>query len=71
MPFTEQNAQDPAIQEKLQSLIGPNLVIPVITVGPGVVRGFDEAMWNGALDLAGYPKINQPSDTGPGAVKSK
>jgi hypothetical protein len=46
-------------------------VIPVITVGPGVVRGFDEAMWNNALDFAGYPKINQPSDTEPSAVKSK
>ncbi|HYA19157.1 MAG TPA: glutaredoxin family protein [Burkholderiales bacterium] len=64
VPFSEENAQDPATQEKLQSLIGPDLVIPVITVGPDVMRGYDEALWNKALDTAGYPKLNpQPEPT--------
>jgi len=71
VPFAEENAQDPAIQEKLQSLIGPNLVIPTITVGPDVMKGFDEAMWNKALDTAGYPKANQSPDSGSAAVESK
>jgi len=71
VPFNEENAQDPAIQEKLQNLIGPDLVIPVITVGPDVMRGFDEAMWNKALDTAGYPKFNQPSESATGSAENK
>lgn len=55
IPHTEFDATEPAFQEQLKKLIGGDLVVPVLTVGKSVLRGFEAGQWNTALDAAGYP----------------
>jgi hypothetical protein len=37
-------------------LNGGKLEVPVLKLGTQVLRGFEEAPWNQALDAAGYPR---------------
>jgi hypothetical protein len=56
VPHTELDARDGAVQTELKKVNGGTVEVPVLLVGKQVVRGFDVAQWNGALDTAGYPK---------------
>lgn len=56
VPFTEKNAQQPAVQEELKRVLGGGLEVPVLKVGGITLRGFEESQWNNTLDAAGYPK---------------
>lgn len=58
VPFTQKNAKDPQVAEELSKLTGGKLLVPLLTVGTNVVKGFEEGAWHSALDVAGYPKSN-------------
>lgn len=58
VPFTQKNAKDPQVAEELAKLTGGKLLVPLLTVGTNVVKGFEEGAWQTALDVAGYPKSN-------------
>lgn len=63
VPFEEVQVWDPESNEALQKASGGNEV-PVVLVGETVVRGFDAAALDNALDAAGYPKQGLlPSET--------
>jgi hypothetical protein len=55
IPHTEYDATNPGFQEQLKKLTGGELIVPVLTVGRSVLRGFEAGQWNAALDAAGYP----------------
>ena len=69
VPFNERNpTQQPESADALKQIAG-ELLVPVLVVGnTQPLKGFDESVWNSALDVAGYPKT---SITTPGAVKAK
>ena len=69
VPFTEKNpTQQPESADALKQIAG-ELLVPVLVVGnTQPLKGFDESVWNSALDVVGYPKT---SITTPGAVKAK
>jgi len=56
IPYTEMDATDPAAQEELKKVTGGPLQVPVLKVGPDVLKGFEEGGWNTSLDAAGYPQ---------------
>src|SRR5512134_1712616 len=56
IPHSEKNPQQPGEQEELVKLLSGQLEVPVLKVGKSLVRGWDEAQWNGTLDAAGYPR---------------
>lgn len=57
VPHTLLDASSAKVQEALAELIGAELEVPVLQVGKTVVRGFQAAQWNAALDAAGYPGL--------------
>ena len=58
IPFTVRDpGKNSDAAEALKKEIGV-LEVPAMTVGKSVVRGFDEAQWNSALDAGGYPRVN-------------
>lgn len=75
IPHAEKDSQQTDNFEALKKLLGGNAVVPVLTVGSTVLRGFDETQWNEALDLVGYPKSiptvprpAKPAETKPAVV---
>jgi glutaredoxin len=56
VPYTEMDATDPAAQQELKKVTGGPLQVPVLKVGPDVLKGFEERGWNTSLDAAGYPQ---------------
>lgn len=59
IPYTQQDAGEAAVQTELSKLLGgATVVVPVLTVGRALHRGFEEGAWNAALDNAGYPKTS-------------
>jgi glutaredoxin len=54
VPFSEVVASEPAIAQELKDLSGGDSV-PVLVVGPTVVKTVSAEAYNGALDAAGYP----------------
>ena len=60
IPYTERNAEaNPADAEKLKQIVGA-LQVPLLMVGERPVKGFDQGVWNSALDGAGYPRTRLP-----------
>ena len=60
IPFTERNAAaDPADAERVKKLIG-TLEVPVLLVGDKHVKGYEEGLWQAALDRAGYARTALP-----------
>ena len=55
VPFTQKDARQEADAEALRALTGGKLEVPVATVGPRVLRGYEENAWKTTLDAAGYP----------------
>lgn len=74
IPHSRKNPEsDAAASAELKKRIGSQEV-PVLLVGEKVLKGFDEASWNAALDAAGYPRTSmkglpgtQPKDSTPAA----
>lgn len=58
VPYKEFSVDDPAKREELKRISGGNNV-PVLVVGKTVKQGYEESMYNVALDDAGYPKFSQ------------
>ena len=56
VPHTSKDPTAPGMREELRKLTGGQEVVPVLQVGRGVFRGFEEGQWNAVLDDAGYPK---------------
>jgi hypothetical protein len=57
VPHTEKDAGDAAVQSEMAKLLdGDTVVVPLLTVGRALQRGYEENAWNSALDSAGYPK---------------
>jgi len=57
VPHTVMDATNLEVQEELMALTSGNREVPVIKIGRSVIRGFEAAQWNGALDVAGYPGV--------------
>src|SRR5690242_12248060 len=55
VPYTEKNAREAAAGEELKALNGGKLEVPLLKLGNQLVKGYEEAGWNRALDAAGYP----------------
>jgi len=55
VPFAEKSIVTSDDLAQLKKMAGTDAV-PVITVGATVVKGFEQASLNGALDAAGYPR---------------
>jgi glutaredoxin len=65
VPFTERNAQtNPEAAEEVKKLTGA-LQVPVLLLGEKPVKGYDEALWNTALDGAGYARTALPGQNLP------
>lgn len=58
VPYTQKNAKDPVVADELTRLTGGKILVPLLSVGTNVVKGFEEGTWHSALDVAGYPKSN-------------
>jgi glutaredoxin len=56
VPHTSKDPLAPEMREELKKVTGGQEVVPVLQVGRRVLRGFEEAQWNAALDDAGYPR---------------
>jgi glutaredoxin len=60
VPFTERNASaSTADAEQVKKLIG-TLEVPVLLVGERHVKGYEEGLWQAALDRAGYARTALP-----------
>ena len=55
VPFREVSVFEQATNDFLKKIAGEALV-PTLTVGSQVLKGFEEGAFNDALDTAGYPK---------------
>jgi glutaredoxin len=65
IPFSERNAQtDKAAAEEVKKRTG-GLQVPVLLLGEKPVKGYDEALWNSALDSAGYARTAIPGQNRP------
>jgi glutaredoxin len=58
VPFTEISVDSPDKREELKHVSGGTNV-PVLVVGKTVKQGYEEGMYNAALDDGGYPKSSQ------------
>jgi glutaredoxin len=59
VPFREVQVGTDQTRDELKKVSGA-VEVPVMTVGRDVQRGFEPAMFNDALDTAGYPKTAPP-----------
>jgi glutaredoxin len=60
VPYAEKDAQgNQADQDALKKLIG-SLDVPVLVVGEKKTKGYEEGLWQAALDSAGYPRTRLP-----------
>ncbi len=64
VPFAERNAALPAEAEMVKKLVG-SLVAPVLVIGERPIKGFNDDVWNSALDEAGYPRTRLPGQANP------
>ena len=65
IPYSERNAQtDKAAAEEVKQRTG-GLQVPVLLLGEKPVKGFDESLWNTALDSAGYARTAIPGQNRP------
>jgi glutaredoxin len=55
VPFSEVNVEDEASIAELKKTIG-SASVPTLVVGSKVQKGYEEGLYHGALDAAGYPK---------------
>jgi hypothetical protein len=55
VPHTLLDPVDPSARDQLRKATGGDEVAPVLQVGRRVLKGYQEAQWNAALDSAGYP----------------
>lgn len=55
IPFVEKNLVSKEDIDAFKAKTGGNSV-PVLEVGKSVLSSFEEAQWQGELDIAGYPK---------------
>jgi len=54
VPFREVVVQSPETLDEIQKISGGNTV-PVLVVGKAVQQGYEESLYNNALDAGGYP----------------
>jgi len=54
LPYTEKNPQ--ADIESYKKLTNGGLEVPLLFVGREALKGYEEGMWDTALDNAGYPR---------------
>lgn len=58
IPFSEKNPEtDTVAAAALKEKVG-SLPVPTIVIGANSLTGFDEEIWNTALNAAGYPRNN-------------
>ncbi|MCZ6733530.1 MAG: glutaredoxin family protein [Gammaproteobacteria bacterium] len=63
IPFTDKNVSgDAEAIKELQEKTGA-LTVPTIMVGSKVMKGYMESLLEGELDAAGYPKLEQPTQS--------
>lgn len=58
VPYTEVSVDSPDKREELKRVSG-GANVPVLVVGKAVKQGYEESMYNAALDAGGYPKSSQ------------
>jgi glutaredoxin len=71
--FADRNPEnDPAARDALKEASGAELV-PTLTIGSRVLKGFSESEWHDALTSSGYPRTNpgikpKPAEAAPAAA---
>ncbi len=63
VPFSEKNVKDKAVADEVKTMIG-QVQVPVLKIGTGTVKGFNEELWVNALDQAGYARTRLPGQPG-------
>ena len=69
IPYTERNANGNAEEFAALKRIGGSAQVPLLLVGDKPVKGYDEGVWNEALDAAGYPRSMLPGRRAPEPVR--
>jgi glutaredoxin len=59
VPFREVAITDEKTRAELRNVAGAD-VVPVLTIGKQVTKGFESESWHTALDSAGYPRHAPP-----------
>jgi glutaredoxin len=69
IPYTEHNARGNAQEISALTKIAGAPQVPLLQVGNSAFKGFDESIWNNALDTAGYPRAVLPGHRAPEPVR--
>lgn len=57
LPFAEKNLQTAEEIQALAKLVGkPTPIAPTLQIGSKTLEGYEQGVWNSALEAAGYPK---------------
>jgi glutaredoxin len=71
IPFTTRLVdKDPEAAKSLRQLVG-QLQVPTLKIGDNAQKGFEKALWNNLLDLAGYPRAKGASNDKSAPEKAK
>ncbi|WP_269532730.1 glutaredoxin family protein [Chitinimonas sp. BJYL2] len=72
VPYSLRNPQSSDAEADQLKKIAGDLIVPVLQVGDKVLKGFQDANWDSALDAAGYGKQADPTlkDAQPAAPKA-
>jgi hypothetical protein len=65
IPFSERDAVASKEETETVKKLSGGLFVPVLTVGPNVLKGYREEAWHAALDTAGYPRALLPGQARP------
>lgn len=63
LPFTEKNPRDNI--DTYKKLTNGGMEVPLLFVGREALKGYEEGMWDTALDNAGYPRSVAGARTAP------
>ena len=69
IPFTEKNAQTSSADNEALKKLSSTAEVPFLVVGENKIKGYDDDVWNGALDTAGYPRTRLPGQPVPAPVR--
>ena len=65
IPYAERSPDaNQADSDALKKLVGV-LEVPVLVVGDTALKGYNDTLWNSALDSAGYPRTLLPGQVAP------
>jgi len=69
IPYTEHNARGNPDEISTVTRLAGAPQVPLLQVGNRTFKGFEETIWDNALDTAGYPKAVLPGHRAPEPVR--